>query len=136
MGLAAHVIASETFDDPGTMAAAGAAAEGVVFPSPAAFDTRRPQGAKFQQAFETKYGQPPGVTADTAYDALMMVTQAMEHGATKGPEIRDYLFALKGYAGVAGVTTFDRHGDAPKNVTFYEVRQGKPVALDQTPAPG
>jgi len=135
IGLQAHVIASETFDDPGTIEAAGAAAEGVVFPSPAAFDTQRPQGAKFQQAFEKKFGEPPGVTADTGYDALNMVAQAMEHGATTGMEIKDYLSGLEGYEGVAGETTFDRHGDAPKNVTFYEVRQGRPVALEQTPAP-
>ncbi len=60
----------------------------------------------------------------------------MEHGATTGQEIREYLSGLKGYEGVAGTTTFDRHGDAPKSVTFYEVRGGKPVALDQSPPPG
>lgn len=133
VGLEVPVIASETFDDSETIQAAGGAAEGVIFPSPAAFDTERAQGAAFREAFVEKFGEAPGITADTAYDALMIVAQAMQEGARTGPEIRDYLLDLEGYEGVAGTTTFDSRGDAPKEITFYEVREGQPVALERNP---
>jgi branched-chain amino acid transport system substrate-binding protein len=135
IGLEAPILGSETFDDPQTIQAAGDAAEGVVFPSPAAFDTERPKGAAFQEAFVEKFGKSPGITADTAYDALMIVAEAMESGARTGPELRDYIMNLKDFEGVAGLTTFDAQGDAPKAITFYEVREGQAVPLDYPTTP-
>lgn len=130
IGFSGPIIASETFDDPRTIADGGSAAEGVVFPSPAAFDTQNELGHKFYEAFKTEYGEEPGITADTAYDALRIVAAAFESGASSGPEVRDYLLNLKDFPGVAGATTFDEKGDAPKEIMFYQVREGKAVPLD------
>jgi branched-chain amino acid transport system substrate-binding protein len=118
------VIASETFDDPRTIQQAGPAADGVVFPSPAAFDETTPQGKEFAQAFEAEYGEPPGVTADTAFDAMKIVADALSGGARTGSAIKDYLYGLSDYPGVAGTVRFDANGDAQKPIRFYRVADG------------
>lgn len=118
------VIASETFDDPPTIEQAGPAAEGVLFPSPAAFDETTPQGHDFAQAFEDEYGEPPGVTADTGYDAMKIVADALSGGARTGAAIKDFLDALGDYEGVAGSVRFDADGDAQKPIRFYRVTDG------------
>lgn len=124
LGSEIPVIASETFDDPQTIEQAGSAAEGVVFPSPAAFDETTPQGREFAQAFEEEFGKPPGVTADTAFDAMEIVADALSSGARTGSAIKDYLYGLEDYKGVAGTVHFDANGDAQKTVHFYRVAEG------------
>lgn len=134
LGLEIPVIASETFDDPGTIERSGAAAEGVTFPSPASFDRTTPQGREFAEAFESAYGEPPGITSDTAFDAMSILARAFEAGARTGPQIRDYLNGLEGYPGVAGVVDFDARGDAQKEILFYSIADGVAVPRDN-PAP-
>lgn len=124
LGLEIPILASETFDDPETVARSGAAAEGVVFPSPASFDRSSPRGREFVAAFEDAFGEPPGITSDTAFDAMNMIGEALAAGARTGPRIRDFLNDLEDYRGVAGTVTFDSRGDAPKAVIFYSVSGG------------
>lgn len=129
LGLTIPVIASETFDDPETIKASGAAAEGVVFPSPASFDKTTPQGRDFATAFEAAYGEPPGVTADTAFDAMNIIAEALAAGAETGPAIRDFLYQHSHHEGVAGVAEFDANGDTQKKIAFYRVAGGAAVPL-------
>jgi branched-chain amino acid transport system substrate-binding protein len=129
LGLEIPIVASETFDDPATIERSGAAAEGVVFPSPASFDRSAPQGRAFVAAFERAYGEPPGITSDTAFDAMNIVAGAISAGARTGPEIRDFLNALEDYPGIAGVVEFDARGDAPKRIVFYSVSGGVATPL-------
>lgn len=124
LGLEIPIIASETFDDPDTIKLSGAAAEGVVFPSPGSIDRSTPRGRDFAQAFETAYGEAPGITSDTAFDAMNLIAEALTHGARTGPEIRDFLSGLPSYEGVAGTVSFDENGDAEKEIRFYTVSGG------------
>lgn len=128
-GLTIPIIASETFDDPDTIERAGAAAAGVVFPSPASFDASTPQGREFADAFASAYGEVPGITSDTAFDAMNMIAEALRAGARTGPEIQRFLSSLQGYQGVAGTVAFDAHGDAPKAIHFYSVSGGQAKPL-------
>lgn len=118
------IMASETFDDPETIELAGPAAHGVVFPSPASFDKTTPQGRRFAEAFEATYGDQPGVTADTAFDAMNIVAEALSAGAETGPAIRDFLYEHSHHEGVAGLAEFDAKGDSPKKILFYRVAEG------------
>lgn len=124
------IIASETFDDPDTIQSSGTAAEEIVFPSPAAFDRETAQGEAFAQAFESRFGEPPGITADTAFDAMNILAEALAAGAHTGPAIRDFLYQLHDYEGVAGATTFDARGDATKRILFYEISDGRAWVLE------
>jgi branched-chain amino acid transport system substrate-binding protein len=124
LGLEIPIIASETFDDPETIERSGAAAEGVVFPSPGSIDRSTPRGREFAEAFESTYGEPPGITSDTGFDAMSLIAEALSHGARTGPEIRDFLNGLEGYEGVAGAVAFDSNGDAGKEIRFYTVSGG------------
>lgn len=130
LGLEIPILAAETFDDPDTIQRSGDAAEGIVFPSPGAIDRSTPQGRAFVQAFEAAYGEAPGITSDTGYDALNLLAQALSDGARSGPEIRDFLNGVDGYDGVAGTVTFDTQGDAEKEIRFFTVSGGVAQALN------
>jgi branched-chain amino acid transport system substrate-binding protein len=129
LGLEIPIIASETFDDPETIERSGEAAEGVVFPSPGAIDRSTHQGRDFARAFEAAYGEPPGITSDTGYDALNLIAEALSHGARSGPEMRDFLSGLEGHQGVAGTLAFDANGEAEKEIRFFTVSGGVAEAL-------
>jgi branched-chain amino acid transport system substrate-binding protein len=125
------ILAAETFDDPETIARSGAAAEGVVFPSPGWFDPTTPRGRDFVETFERAYGEPPGITSDTAFDAMNLIVEALSSGARTGAEIRYFLDGIEGYRGVAGVVEFDSRGDAGKEIAFYTVSGGRAEPVDR-----
>lgn len=124
------ILAAETFDDPETIASAGEAADGAVFPSPGSIDRSTPEGEDFAAAFEGRYGEPAGITSDTGFDAMNLVAEALAGGARTGPEIRDFLNRVEGYRGAAGTIEFDAAGDAGKEIAFYSVSGGVAERLE------
>lgn len=89
----------------------------------------------FYTAYETKYGEPPGlqhVFAARAYDALLLLGQAYRDCQTRAAScIRDRLYAVRSYEGASGNLTFDSAGDVQTSFTLYRVANGKfePAAL-------
>lgn len=72
-----------------------------------------PAFKKFRSAYETEYKTSPTVYCDTTYDAVKLVSLAIEKaGAYDGGKIRDALWKVgKNYAGASGTITFDEKGD-------------------------
>jgi branched-chain amino acid transport system substrate-binding protein len=55
-----------------------------------------------------------------------MLAEALEKGATNGPEIKDYLDSLEDFNGVTGKLSFDSNGDVKKGgVYLFQVMDGK-----------
>jgi branched-chain amino acid transport system substrate-binding protein len=105
---------------------------GVVFSTPT-FDasSSEPRVAEFTRAFREKFGEDPDIWAAHGYDALHLLVEAMRTNGTSGEEIRDGLYALRGYVGAAGETTFDANGDVLRGGTFMTVRNGELVLLEE-----
>ncbi|PIN75092.1 hypothetical protein COV18_05040 [Candidatus Woesearchaeota archaeon CG10_big_fil_rev_8_21_14_0_10_37_12] len=71
------------------------------------------ENTEFYKKFETRFGKPPGITADTAYKAVMLLAEAWEKtGTTNTDEVRDYLNSLD---------FFDENGDAKKPVPVRKI---------------
>lgn len=127
LGITAKIMAGDTWENSSIIENAGASAEGVVLST--FFDDADPataEAAKFIEGFK-KYlvenKQPDIIPAVSAlgYDAYITALKAIElANSSKGPAIRDAL-AKVDLEGVTGRITFDKNGDADKDMAFIKV---------------
>lgn len=85
---------------------------------------------EFESAYKARYNQELDVGADTGYDAVMLLAQAIKAtGSTDSDKIADYLGSLREYDGVSGHLTFDGKGGVTKPFVVKEVKNGAAVTL-------
>jgi potassium-dependent mechanosensitive channel len=104
--------------------------DGLYVATPLIFDSANEQALQFKQAYQTQYpGEHPDWEMAFAYDALMMLIDAMQHANISATQkslqadrqkLRDYLANLtdinKAVKGVAGFNYFDEQGNAQKPI--------------------
>ena len=137
VGMNAHILGSDTWENESIVMAAGAAAEGVVFST--FFDEHdesTPLAKDFVNGFKAYLNEDPqrvtlnggtdGVAAVSAlgYDGYMtMYTALASLDGTEGDltsvNLRDALAAVN-YDGVTGNITFDENGDANKDSAYLK----------------
>ena len=105
-----------------------AAAEGVYVGAPFTTEDPRRDVQAFVQAFRWKFGRDPNSFAALAYDATMVVAQAIERAGPDRTAIRDYLGSMQeanAYNGLTGRIAFQQSGDvAGKPMAMTRVRRG------------
>lgn len=129
-GVKLPILSVQAFDDPEILARASDAAEGVIFSVPSPPDTNDTVVADFKSRYVKQFGKDPGVCSDTGYDALKIVTWALEQGAQSGNEIREAFVKLNAFPGAAGPTSFDIHGDVVRPFSFKQIQNRKAVLLE------
>ncbi|MBU0909722.1 MAG: ABC transporter substrate-binding protein [Proteobacteria bacterium] len=115
--------------------AAGAAAEGIIFPaSRLMIAASLPPGPqkdfllKYKTDYETKYGENVSTFGGHAYDAMLILKQAIETAGTDPKKIRDAIENIKGFYGTAGEFNFtaeDHCGLGIDAFTMLTVKDGK-----------
>ncbi len=113
------------------VAAAGPAAEGVLFPllcEPAALP------ASFRLEFEQRYRVPPDYAAASTYDSLNLLIAAIRHGGLNRAKIGDALRELSPYPGVTGTIAWDKLGSNTRPVVLGTIRAGKVLRFEGTNA--
>ncbi|NOR45621.1 MAG: branched-chain amino acid ABC transporter substrate-binding protein, partial [Candidatus Delongbacteria bacterium] len=73
---------------------------------------------------ENKYNQVPDIFAGLCYDAMKIMSIALE-GSNNGNEIQTALYNLKNYPGIVGEISFDKNGDAILSPIIKQVKNGK-----------
>lgn len=105
-----------------------AASDGVYVGAPFSAEDPRREVQDFVRAFRTKFGRDPNSFAALAYDATMVIAQAIEHGGSSREAVRDYLASMqegRAYRGLTGNIAFQPTGDvAGKPMTMTRVRRG------------
>lgn len=82
----------------------------------------------FVEKFEEKYNEKPGITADSSYDAVSVVTKIIEEtGKTDSETIKNGLYNIKNYEGVSGIITVDENGDTHRSLRLMVVEGEKLV---------
>ena len=113
-----------TLMDDDTLRSASGALEGTVFV------TYDEPASTFKQAFRQKYGVEPGITADTAYDAVKLLANTIEQvGTLDTVKVIQALLATHDYVGASGKIDFDAKGGVVKQPYYNIVREGKMARL-------
>lgn len=117
---------------------AGDAAEGVLFPCGLLFaaDTlpdAHPQKAllaRYKKDYEEKFKTDVSAFGGYAWDALMLVTEAMKAVGPDSAKIRDYIEGKKNFVGISGVFNYspeDHCGLDKNSFAMLTIRDGKIV---------
>ncbi len=114
---------------------AGDAAEGVILPAGKLLvaeqlpddDPAKALLMEYAQQFEEKYGRPADTFGGHAWDAVMLVVNALRDGATDRAAIRDHVEETENFQGIGGTFNFsaDSHyGLSPDAFVMVEIVDG------------
>lgn len=110
------------------LAADTAASEGVYVGAPFSPRDPRPAARTFVEAFRKRYGREPDGNAALAYDATMLLAEAIREVGPDRRRIRDYLRSLgekRRFAGVTGSIAFTAGGDPmDKQIVIARIARG------------
>jgi branched-chain amino acid transport system substrate-binding protein len=103
-------------------------AEGVFVGAPFSAEDSRPEARRFVRSFETRYGTTPDGNAALAYDATMVIAEAVQRAGADRGHVRDFLAGLAGrggFKGATGVIRFNDDGDPiGKSIVMTRIRRG------------
>lgn len=116
--------------------AAGKAADGIIFPCgrllvAEVLPDSNPQKSillKYKKDFETSYKEEASTFGGHAYDALLILANAIEKNGADTEKVRDSIENLKGFVGTAGVFNFspeDHNGLGMDAFAMLTVKKGK-----------
>jgi branched-chain amino acid transport system substrate-binding protein len=117
---------------------AGDAAEGVLFPcgpllaadSLADSNLQKPVLAKYKKDYEDKYKIDVSAFGGYAWDALILVTEALKAVGPESAKIRDYIEQKKNFTGISGIFNYsaeDHCGLAKNSFEMLTIKGGKIV---------
>jgi branched-chain amino acid transport system substrate-binding protein len=124
-GNKATFVSDDGTNDPGFVAAAGAAAaNGSYVTCPCVPTPSTPTGQAFASAYQAAYNTAPGTYSAQGYDAANFILAAIKAGNTSGKAINSYLTSHS-YSGVTGTIKFDSQGQVtPPAIEAYQVQNG------------
>ena len=132
LGIETQILSSTMFEDPEILEKVGDLAEGVIYVYYGGFDPEsdEEQVETFISDLAEKYGREPGHYTAESYDAMKLISVAIEKGGYNSEEIKNALYDIKDYQGLAGSISFDENGDVIKLVTLKTVKDGKFVKYE------
>jgi branched-chain amino acid transport system substrate-binding protein len=85
-----------------------------------------PEVQQYVQEFQKRYDATPNFHAALAYDAIMLLADAIERaGTTESEPLREELAKTKDFPGLTGEITFTPAGDAIKKYKKVWIKNGK-----------
>jgi branched-chain amino acid transport system substrate-binding protein len=142
IGLTVPVFQSHGFANIQYARAAGAAAEGVIFPASRIvvadlLPDKHPQKAivvAYKNAYESKFKEDVSTFGGHGYDALMILTKAIQTAGTDREKVRSAIENLKGFVGTAGIFNLsptDHNGLDIDAFAMLTVKNGKFALLEK-----
>ncbi len=137
IGFAGPIFQSHGFGNIKYVEAAGAAAEGVIFPAGRllvadVLPDSNPQKAvlvKYKNDYEKRYKEDASTFGGHAYYAFMILAKAIEKaGSTDKEKVRDAIESMKGFVGTGGVFDFSAEDHNGLGIDAFElltVKDGK-----------
>lgn len=127
LGLTVPFLGGDGWDSAKLPEIAGAAAlNNTFFANHYSPDDNSPAIKTFVEAYKKEYGQTPDAFAALAYDAAMMIMDAIKRSNSADPiKIKDELARTKDYPAVSGIITLNETHDAVKSAVIIEMKDGK-----------
>jgi len=131
-GLNVPLIGGDGWDSAQLFTIGGSAVVGSYFTNHySPYDTD-PKVQKFVQGYQTRFGQIPDALAATAYDAALIMFDAIKRAnSLEGKAIRDALAATKDFPGVTGIVNFNADRDAVKPIMMIRVEEGGKYVIQE-----
>ncbi|MBD3229651.1 MAG: ABC transporter substrate-binding protein [Candidatus Lokiarchaeota archaeon] len=97
----------------------------------ASFDenSNRKKAEQFIKSFYKKFNKSPGILANTAYDALMILVEAISKVGLDSDKIAEYLHNMDAFEGVAGSMNFTQGGDINRPIRISIARNGQFIVI-------
>jgi branched-chain amino acid transport system substrate-binding protein len=122
--------------------AAGAAADGVIFPAGRllvadTLSSKNPQKAvlvNYKKEYESKYKEDVSTFGGHAYDAFMILKKAIETAGVDKENVRDAIENMKGFVGTGGVFNFSPTDHNGLDINAFElltVKNGQFVVFEK-----
>lgn len=135
LGLRQPLLGGDGWDSPKVVEIGGKAVEGSYFSNHYTQDDPDPRVQDFIKNFKARYNRTPDAQAVLAYDAAMILFDAMARaGTTDGLKLRDALAATKDFPGVTGLITINPQRNAQKSLVIVQFKNGKPIFVDRVGA--
>ena len=111
-------------DDPSVLSVAGRAAEGLHFfvSEPKVITNKI---IEYRERFKIRFGYKSRILADNAYDATMILAEAIQLCKSDKICIRDQIYKIKNYNGVSGTFSIDPDGATSKSFILKTVKNGE-----------
>jgi len=85
----------------------------------------------FERRYKTRYNREVEIGADSGYDAVMMLAEAMEATHTTDPDlVAAYLNKITEYEGASGHLISDGKGAFTKDFVLMRVMEGEPTRIE------
>lgn len=121
---------TNNMESPELIKIAGNATEGIYFAIPRVkLDESQERVKHFVEEYVKRYGEKPDMFAADAYDAVFIAKWAIEQAGYDGSKIKDALYQLQDFQGIAGSVSFDSNGDALKPLVIKTVRNREFVVV-------
>lgn len=132
LGITTPIIGADTWETPEFLSIGGDAVEGAAFSTFFATETPITEESKvFLDAYRAEYGKEPSAVTALAYDAYIVILDAIKRADSTDPvKIRDEIAKTKNFPGAAGVITIDENNNAVKDAVLKVVKDGKFTYLD------
>lgn len=123
--IAVPLLGSSGWNQRGVIRSGGKYVEDAIFVDAFFPQSQDPTVQQFVKQYQAKYRETPDVFAALAYDAASVLIQGLKAGATTGERLRDELIRLTGPSGVSGITGFGPDGDAQRQFSWIQIRNGR-----------
>ncbi len=132
LGIEVPIIGGDTWETPEFIDIGQEFVEGAVLSTFFTSETAiTEESKKFLDAYREKYGKEPAAVTALAYDAYLLVLDAIERANSTDPvAIRDAIAETSGFQGAAGIVTLDANGDAVKDAVIKVVKDGEFTYLE------
>ena len=121
-GIKIPIVGTDGWNSPRLLEIAGKELEGGYFSDHFASDTESPLVVNFVNKYKSKYGEEPDANAALAYDAAMVLFDAITRAGKAEPMlIKDALASTTDFPGIVGPITIDENRNAVKPAVIMKI---------------
>jgi branched-chain amino acid transport system substrate-binding protein len=122
LGMKQQILGPSTIENKAFLEVVGNAGEGIIYTN---FNPDAESIKDYQESYKEAYNKTSEAYAANSYDALMILTGAIELCSDDTVCIKDYLYKIQDYNGVSGSFSIDKNGDANREIMFKTVKGGE-----------
>ena len=117
------LLGTNGWNSPDLIRWAGSSLDGSLFVDGLFLQTPDRDIQTFIQRYQKRFGSTPSLFAVQAYDAMRVITDTIQHGATSGIEVRDHLFRRHNLTTLNGFASFGTGGILDRKVYLIKIHR-------------